>query len=152
MVKRYRKKSTHNRKLGRLLSPYDEKEGTRTMKNTNYVKNGIYHLYNRSIKPLVLFSDRDDYSWFLRKFKYYKHQVPSSIIAYTLMPNHFHFMIRQDSEVPVSKLFNMVFSVYVRHYNFKYDRKGVLLEGRTKSKPVLKDEYLVFLCISIRIL
>ena len=119
------------------------------MKNISFVKNALYHLYNRSLSPLSLFIDRSDYAWFLQKFKYYMRQVPSTVIAYALMPNHFHFLIRQDSDIPLSKLFNMVLSVYVRHFNYIHDRKGVLLEGRTKYKPVLKDEYFVFLCMYI---
>ena len=119
------------------------------MYRARFVKNGIYHLYNRSKKPFRLFSDRDDYIWFLRKLKYYIRTVPSTVVAYALMPNHFHFLMRQEAEIPLSKLVNSVFSVYVRHYNHKYGRKGSLLEDRVKYKPILKDEYFIYLCLYI---
>ncbi len=68
-----------------------------------------------------------------------------SIVCYCLMPNHFHFLIRQNADVSISKLINKVFTSYVRYFNKKYDRVGYLLQDRFKAVLIDNDEYLLWL-------
>src|SRR5690606_39761531 len=54
---------------------------------------GIYHLYNKAISKKKLFYEDSDYRRFLTKFEIYF--VPYlDIIAYCLIPNHFHFQVQ----------------------------------------------------------
>ena len=71
---------------------------------------------------------------------------PAVVFAYCLMPNHFHFLIRQGTDKPVYRIFNDTLSSYVRHYNFKYQRKGSLFEGHLQYINVKTDRYLAYLC------
>jgi len=112
----------------------------------DFIKGEYFHIYNRSISPFKLFIERDDYLWFLKKFNEKLELYPASIFAYCLMPNHFHFFLRQDSDKPIFRLFNETFSPYVRHYNFKYKRRGSLFEGALQHINIKEDRYLIYLC------
>ncbi|MCD6334967.1 MAG: transposase [Candidatus Latescibacteria bacterium] len=62
------------------------------------------------------------------------------------MPNHYHFLLRQDGEVSLSRFINVAFNVYVQALNKQLERKGTLFEGRFKHVLVDKDEYILYLC------
>ena len=68
-----------------------------------------------------------------------------SIICYCLMPNHFHFLLRQNKDISVSKLINKVCSSYSKYFNKKYDRVGHLFQDQFKAINVEEDEYLLWL-------
>ena len=111
-----------------------------------FITGEYFHIYNRSNDPLLLFREDNDFIWFLNKFKEKIKIYPASVFAYCLMPNHFHFLIRQDSMKPIYRIFNDSLSSYVRHYNFKYRRKGSLLEGHLQHININQDKYMVYLC------
>jgi len=68
------------------------------------------------------------------------------VIAYCLMPNHYHFLLRQESDEPLSKFMQMLFNAYVQALNIQQGRTGTLFEGRFKHKCVEQWEYLMALC------
>jgi REP element-mobilizing transposase RayT len=53
--------------------------------------NHLYHIYNQGNNQQKTFLDRDDYLIFLRKVKKFLSPY-ADILAYCLMPNHFHFL------------------------------------------------------------
>jgi putative transposase len=69
-----------------------------------------------------------------------------TVIAYCLMPNHYHFLFRQESAVPLSKLMQVLFNAYAQALNLQQGRTGTLFEGRFKHKCVDTWEYLSMLC------
>ena len=111
-----------------------------------FIKDSFFHIYNRSVEPLILFRERDDYIWFLKRFKKKATEYPATVFAYCLMPNHFHFLMRQDSNKAIYKIFNDALSSYVRHYNFKYKRKGTLFEGNLQHISIKENNYFIYLC------
>ena len=62
------------------------------------------------------------------------------------MPNHYHFLLRQDSDIPISTFIQRIFNSYTKAYNKKYERSGTLFEGRFKAIHVDKEGYLLHLC------
>jgi len=62
------------------------------------------------------------------------------------MPNHYHFLLRQDGDVEINELMQAVFNSYVKAFNSMCNRSGVLFEGPFKSIHVDKETYLVYLC------
>jgi putative transposase len=54
--------------------------------------NNIYHIYNRGNNSQILFFNRENYLFFLQKAKTYITPY-GDILAWCLMPNHFHFMV-----------------------------------------------------------
>jgi len=54
---------------------------------------GIYHIYNHAIGSENIFREEENYRFFLEKFE--NRILPvAEILAYCLMPNHFHFVLR----------------------------------------------------------
>ena len=68
-----------------------------------------------------------------------------TIVAYCLMPNHYHLLLRQDGEISLSKFINVVFNAYVQAVNKQIGRKGTLFAGRFKHIHVDRQEYLLHL-------
>jgi len=67
------------------------------------------------------------------------------IIAYCLMPTHFHLILKQLKENGISIFMNHILNSYTRYFNVKHGRKGPLWEARFKSVLVESDEYLIHL-------
>lgn len=63
-------------------------------------EDNYYHIYNRANGSEKIFVDKDNYRYFLEKYK--QHVSPiADTYAYCLMPNHFHFLVRIKSEKEV---------------------------------------------------
>jgi hypothetical protein len=61
------------------------------------------------------------------------------------MPNHFHFLIRQNAEVGIDRLITRVCTSYVKYFNNKYSRVGNLFQDAFKAKLVDSNSYLTYL-------
>lgn len=106
---------------------------------------GYYHVYNRGSRKQQIFLSTRDYERFLDKVIEYKKKYPLEILAYCLMPNHVHFLIKQTSSNAISKFMSDLCNSHSRYFNVKYDTVGSLYQGRFKAKKVDKDEYLTHL-------
>ncbi|MCF7919812.1 MAG: transposase [Candidatus Cloacimonetes bacterium] len=115
-------------------------------KKEDYTEGSIFHFYNRTEKGKLLFQSDEDYFYFLRKFKSNITKYPCEVYAYCLMPNHFHFCLKQISSRPAYGIFNAAMMSYTLHYNYKYNCRGHLLEKRLQSKKLKDDGYLIQLC------
>jgi len=82
----------------------------------------------------------------IRRMKKYSKKFHISIIAYCLMPNHYHFLLRQDGPFSISDFMQAVFNSYTKAFNKAYHRSGTLFEGRFKAVHVDRDSYLLHLC------
>lgn len=122
----------------------------------------IYHVYNRGNNRQRLFYDRDNYYYFLSKIKQYL--LPNcDMLAYCLMPNHFHFLIHANNKttrrcknriilpdtprIPAlemsrfSKGIQLLLSSYAKGINKKYSRSGSLFRQNTKSKQTSSEYF-----------
>jgi len=118
----------------------------------------FYHVYNRGNHKQDIFLDDGDYAFFVLrlkqnlysdKFDELKIQAlpPNSfsLVSYCLMPNHFHLLIRQNSEIPVSKFMLKLCSSYAKVFNKKHEFVGHLFQDQFKQVAVSEDEYLKWL-------
>ena len=112
----------------------------------SFVQGQYYHLYNRAVGTELLFYNPDNYVHCLRLVERYRRPYGAAIVAYCLMPNHYHFCIRQDSEQPLSRFVSVVSNAYVQALNRQQNRQGTLFQGRFRHVWVDRDEYLVHLC------
>ena len=119
------------------------------VKKENFVKGCCLHLFNHAIENLDLFINKEDYMRIIQRFREKIVVYPSTIFAYCLMPNHFHFFMKQDSNEPIYKIFNEVFSGYTLYYNHKYKRAGTLFKGPLQHKLISTQEYFYQLCLYI---
>ncbi len=103
-------------------------------------------MYNRGSNRQPIFRSAQNYQFLLKRVKLYASEQQISLIAYCLMPNHYHFVLRQDSQVSLSDFIQAVFNSYTKAFNKAYERTGTLFEGPFQALPVTKDEYLIHLC------
>ncbi len=59
------------------------------------------------------------------------------------MLNHFHFLLRQDNDIPITSFMLGLGTSYAKYFNIKYGEVGSLFQDRFKAKLVEKDEYLL---------
>lgn len=123
--------------------------------NMIYEKEATYHIYNRSNE--TLFYNRENYLYFLRSIK--KHLIPyADILAYCLMPNHFHILLTvKDEGIEIStknfkegvqllpKEIGTMLSSYTQAINKQEKRRGSLFAHTTKAKMLneAKNDYLL---------
>ena len=125
--------------------------------------NSFYHIYNRSIGNELLFRFDKDYKYFLSKMKRFISPY-SDIIAYCLISNHFHLLIKinEREDLPagirpgenlldgrnsknVDQALKNFFNSYTRSYNIVHKRHGKLFQHGYKFKEVQSEEYLIWL-------
>jgi len=110
-----------------------------------YAPGNLVHVYNRGNNKQQLFFDESNYRFFTDKVK--NHVKPNSeILAYCLMPNHFHFLLQINENSCISKKigglistelqngFRMLQSSYAKAINKQYNRTGSLFQQNTKFK------------------
>ena len=73
------------------------------------------------------------------------------ILAFCLMPNHYHLLARQLIDGGVVKFMKKLGSGYANYFNLKRKRVGPLFQGRFKAILVDKDEYLQYLSLYIHL-
>jgi len=110
-----------------------------------YYKDNYYHIFNRGCNKQPIFFNDDNYIYLLKKIKESYENCGINILAYCLMPNHYHFLIQQTTDKPVSDWLRKIFGGYTQAINKQQQRKGTLFEGRAKAILVNKEEYLIHL-------
>ncbi len=130
----------------------------------------FYHIYNHAVSDQNIFNHEFDYSDFLSK--HYKYlSCAFDTIAYCLMPNHFHFVVKvkpfnwvldkakiensntsrrfQNGDVDVNKFildqYRRFFSSYSLSYNFRNKRRGQLFLKRFKRVSLNSDRRLRYM-------
>ena len=64
------------------------------------------------------------------------------ILAWVLMPNHFHLLLEEVEEGGIAKFMQRLCGSMSAHFNAKYDEKGSLFQGGYKGRTVADDNYL----------
>ena len=105
-----------------------------------------YHVYNRGVAGGTVFFSEENYAYLLRLVKRCQEPCGVRVIAYCLMPNHYHLMLRQEGEAPVSHFMQRVTTAYVQALNREQGRRGPLFEGRFCHAHLEDDGYFVHLC------
>ncbi len=144
------------------------------IRNVVLVNGQNYHIFNRAIDRQTIFKTRWEYKRAVATLKYYrfanlpikfsqllnlseeqgqkiikeltqKDEKLVEIIAYCLMPNHFHFMLKQLQDNGISKFIANLTNSYTKYFNMKHERKGHLFEGQFKAVLIESDEQLIHL-------
>jgi REP element-mobilizing transposase RayT len=108
-----------------------------------FAKDHYYHIYNRGADRAPIFFNDQNYGHCLDLVARYRQPYGASIIAYCLMPNHYHFLLRQETDVPLSKFIGVVFNAYTQAVNRQEERTGTLFAGRFRHVWIDRDEYLI---------
>jgi putative transposase len=130
-----------------------------------FVNGQYYHIYNRGIEKRRVFANRSNLNRFISSMIYYQLEGPKSkfsnylkrkslkysenkivdILCYCLMPNHFHFLLKQLKDNGVSEFTSKLTNSYTRYFNTKNNRVGPLFQGEFKAVMVESDEQLLHL-------
>lgn len=106
--------------------------------------NKYYHLYNRSNNRELLFRNRDNYLYFLSKYR--KYLAPFlDTLAYCLMPDHFHFLVfvKSNNLLLIKKNIGLLLSSYTKAVNKSFSRIGSLFQQHTKTKLLIDEKYIL---------
>ncbi len=138
------------------------------------VTNHYYHIYNRGVAKLPTFTDMYEYKRFINLIDYYRfintplkyssfiklpiharrmvfqnllltNKLQVEIVSFILMPNHFHFTLKQITTGGISKFIANVTNSYTKYVNTKKDRVGPLFQGKFKAVIVNTTEQLIHL-------
>lgn len=124
-----------------------------------------YHIFNRGVNKLPIFENVHDYKRFVKSMLYYQIEGPKpsfslfspmkqtlnkekkivEIICYCLMPNHFHFLLRQIKDNGITEFLGKFSNSYTKYFNTKHGRVGPILQGEFKSVLVENNEQLLHL-------
>lgn len=136
-----------------------------------YEAGGYYHIYNRGVAKQDVFIIDKDYKTFLSYLQLYLnpplptlqglssqaqeiHTAPSkklknyageiTLLAYCLMPNHFHLLLRQNTDHGMDHFMRSLITKYVRYFNSRYKRVGHLFQDRYKGVRVMSEEQFTY--------
>jgi len=108
------------------------------------IKDNYYHLYNIGNNFEKIFFEKKNYVFFLNRIiKYFDNRI--DIVAYVLMPNHFHFIIKPKENGFLEKAMQKFSTSYTKVINLRRGRVGHLFQGRYKIKLVPENNYLLHL-------
>ena len=115
-------------------------------RNIQFIKGSYSHIYNRGAVRQSIFREERNYAYLLRLMRQVAAECELTIIAYCLLPNHYHWLVRQNGETPVSMLPKRVFGSYSQAFNRAYKGSGTLFQGPYRATLVDSDMYLRHLC------
>ena len=130
-----------------------------------FIENEHYHIYSRGVEKRKIFLNTKDYNRFVALlyimnqnisfridnlllnrekdlgeiFKEKRGETLVSILAYCLMPNHFHIILYEHTEGGISKFMGKLLTAYSMYFNTKYERSGPLFTHPFRSEHI-KDE------------
>jgi len=111
-----------------------------------FQKGRYYHIYNRGAGKYPIFFNTGNYYYCLRLAFRYARKYSITVVAYCLMPNHFHFLLRQNTDSTISKYIGVLFNAYTQAVNRQQKRCGTLFQGRFSHCLVDDESYLLILC------
>jgi REP element-mobilizing transposase RayT len=103
---------------------------------------GVYHITARGVNGQAIFLDDKDRIQFLTILRKIKEKYPFELLAYCLMSNHIHLLVREGEE-GISQLMQRLGSSYVFYFNNRHERYGHLFQDRFWSEIVEDEGYLL---------
>ena len=126
------------------------------IRKTQFVVGNYYHIFNRGVDKRKVFLSKGDLYYFLDNLIIFNRQgkIPSAvdgtarerekkksrqaeplvtIVAFAVLPNHFHLILKEITPGGISKFMQKTITSYVMFFNKKYERSGALFQGRFKN-------------------
>lgn len=150
-----------------------------SQRKDNLVQGEVYHIYNRGVDKRDIFMDDEDRIRFVHdlfefndsnptmKLDYFlsgnnsevglpnikrePRKVLVEILAFCMMDNHFHMILKQKTENGITEFMRKLGTGYTNYFNKKYARSGALFQGKFKSVCVKNDSHLMYLPIYIHL-
>jgi putative transposase len=111
----------------------------------------FYHLYQRGGDRQRIFFESDNYFYFIRLVKRYTLFFKVNIIAYCLLPNHFHLFLQPQHSNNLSAFMRRLQQSHVQAINKRNHRRGPLFYQRFKAKQIISPQTEILLCRYIHV-
>jgi REP element-mobilizing transposase RayT len=105
------------------------------------VAGGIFHVYARGNEKRKIFVDDFDRQVYLNLFGRVAERQRWSCLAYCLMPNHVHWLVRTP-EPNLGEGVRLVHGPFAQGFNVRHQRVGHLFQGRYGAVAVTDDAQL----------
>lgn len=105
-------------------------------------ESGYYHVTLRGAGKMILFEGRDDYLACLGLVRKYAEKTSIAIVAYCLMSNHIHLIVRDDGNA-LSGFVRRLATSFALRYNERTSHVGHVFQDRFFSVPIESDESLL---------
>lgn len=136
-----------------------------SMRRVTFALDEYFHIYNRGNSKQDIFKDNADRYRFqallflangvvpfvfqrIESEGVYEFERGDPLVyigAYCLMPNHFHILLTPAVEGGIQAFMQKLSTGYSMYFNRKYERTGVLFEGKFKARHANTDEYMKYL-------
>src|SRR3989338_10084347 len=140
-------------------------------RKTPLAEREYYHIYSRGVEKRKVFMNSKDYQRFLALlyimnqnepfkmenflrdkqnnlkniFNQKREKTLVSILAYCLMPNHFHLILYEHTEGGISKFMGKLLTAYSMYFNTKYERSGPLFTHPFRSEHISNESQFMYI-------
>jgi putative transposase len=115
------------------------------MRTIPLVPKNYYHIYNRGVNKERIFFRPQHWDFFLYRLAHYCTQKETELIAYCLMPNHYHLLVYIKTHDFGRNVMHPLGVSYTKAVNQQLGRSGHLFQGSFQAQLVDKDAYLLHL-------
>ncbi len=140
-------------------------------RKTPLITDHYYHVFNKGVNGGNIFSNQRNFQRMVNCLWLYRYLSPPlrmsyllrqtdkeilkiksllkdkeklvDILVYSLMSNHFHFLVRQLTDNGISIFMNRLQNSYARYFNTEQTRHGPLFQGRFKAVLIESEEQLI---------
>jgi len=106
---------------------------------------GVYHVYNRGVNRQAVFFCAENWGYMLRLLRRHFRPDLVDLVAYCLMPNHYHLMVRLKVDDFGKQVMQPWGVAYTKAVNKQQDRVGPVFQGPFQAVHVARDEHLMHL-------
>jgi putative transposase len=104
-----------------------------------------YHLYNRGVNRGPIFFCDENWGFFIRRLRRYFTPPHADVLAYCLMPNHYHLLVYAKTDDLGQRVMQPLSVSYTKAVNKQQRRVGPLFQGPFQATWVDRDAYLTHL-------
>jgi putative transposase len=103
---------------------------------------------NRGARRLALFEDDSDYRAFMFCVWEALQKVPVRLLAYCIMPNHFHLVVQPVADGQLSSFMKLLLGTHSKRWHAfrKTTGIGAVYQGRFKAFPIQSDPHFYAVC------
>jgi len=108
----------------------------------------VYHALNRAVGRSTIFERVADYAAFEKVLRESNDQFPMRLLAFCLMPNHWHLVLWPREDGDLSEYMRWLTNTHTRRWHLAHGTVGTgpVYQGRFKSFPVQEDEHFFTVC------
>ena len=126
------------------------------IRNIEFINGEYYHVFNRGVDKRIIFNTNEQQHFFFRRLDLLNTTNTSKlianqrskrkdkeiiaegeklvdIVAYCLLPNHFHLLLRQKTDNGISQFMQRLGTSYTKFFNQQEKRSGSLFQGKFKA-------------------